>query len=154
MLENRLLLFREQNPYTRDFAGRGKIFLHHLCTGARASYGVNHINRLFEENLNEDSLLERMIMTMHALQVRHPDVFGKYKYAETEYPEKYRLLVEGLSDKALDAIVKIDVSRVAKAEPADLGQQFVDGILADRAALDHNFIPVTHAEIPSEQLTL
>lgn len=140
MLSNFLYVFKEATHGKDKYAGRGKIFLHHVCTGNTKSYSVDRINWFFENNHNRDSLLERMIIMMEYLQQgyhnnEYPGPPGQYEYAHEEFPMKYLLLVKGLSDQALQQIRNIDVSIFTSNEPADLGEKFYRQIIADRARL-------------------
>ncbi len=140
MLSNFLEIFKAHDPRMSRFAGFGKIFFHQLCDGSRVSYGIKHINKIFEEGHNEDYLQARIVSLMEGLQTRNSQMFAQYKYAEQEYPAHYRLLVEGLSDQTLKIISEIDVSAGVSDEPADLGQKFVAQLLKDREALKYQKI--------------
>ena len=154
MLTNMLEIFKAQDPRMEEFAGSGKIFFHHLCTGARVSYGVEHINRIFEEGHNVDHLQERMVSLMEGLQSRDPALYEKYSCAEEEYPDLYRLLVGGLSDQALAVIRQTDVSAVYKNEPADLGPKFVDRLLQDRVVWSQESVPASGVSATSLDMAI
>lgn len=137
-MDNILEVFKEQLPTNKPYAGQGKIFLNRVCTGRSYSYSVERINRFFEENDNADHILQRLISMMEYLQDGyHKGVYGglasAYAHATTEYPEKYLLLVNGLSEKALDVIRRTKMSDWTTAEPDNLGEVFYTSIMRDRS---------------------
>jgi len=134
-------IFKEQDPRMKDFAGRGKVFFIQYCTDARASYSVDSINQFFETGHNPDHILERMVDLMEALQSRDPAVFLKYKGAQSEYPDLYQLLVDGLSDETLQIISDMDVSKAILSAPSDMGKRFVDQLLYDKQASEYHMRP-------------
>ena len=139
-----LYVFKEQDPRMSDYAGREKVFYHTVCTGNEYSYDVDKINSLFEERDDIDSLLARMVIMMEYLQDgyhsgEYPGPAGLYIHAHDEYPEKYLLLVEGLSERALEVMDEINVSKFSMSEPSDLAQQYVHRLREDREMLTQQF---------------
>lgn len=149
MQMNMVKIFKEATPYLAPYAGKGKIFEHLLCTGARKSYGVRNLNHIFENQIDTDKLLARLIIMMEYLQDgyhsgQYAGPAGKYKYALTEYPEKYKLLVEGLSEQSLNVIRSVDVSTFCSAEPRNLGQLFCDSLKENRIKMEMSAHQQTH----------
>lgn len=145
---NILRIFKERAAPLVNFAGQGKIFHNTTCDGNAYSYDVEKINSFFETNHNTDHLLQRMVIMMEYLQQgyhtnEYPGPAGKYKHAITEYPEKYMLLVRGLSDKALQQIRSIDMSKYTNQEPKNLGTIFYNKLILDRMKLtaDQHYQP-------------
>ena len=75
----------------------------------------------------KSELVSQIILTINALQKgerekKYPGEMNDYKYAATEYPEKYRLLVNGLSAKSLETIRDWHIHSIFPSAQADIAQ--------------------------------
>ncbi len=140
-MDNIVKIFKEKVIHLAPYAGKGKIFEHLLCTGERKSYDTARINRFFAEGDNPENLFARLIIMMEYLQAgyhshQYSGPAGEYEHTQTEYPEKYRLLVHGLSDEAIAVVRTVNVALFTISEPSDLAQRFCDQLLKDRITLE------------------
>ncbi|MCD8563105.1 MAG: hypothetical protein LRY54_03460 [Alphaproteobacteria bacterium] len=152
MLVNELEVFKEQHPRMSRHAGQEKIFFHYLCTGDAKAYGIDSVNKIFEDDVNTDNLQPRLISLMVDLQACHqrhggnfPEWMLKYNGAEKEYPGLYERLLHGLSDKALDVIARYSKPYTGDS-PFSTGAVFVRKLKADRLKPEQDFIPTMGPE--------
>lgn len=144
MPTNMLYIFKNENP-PASFAqheniGEDRIFFHTLCTGGGKSYRVEHLNSLFENGENIDHLFERVVSMMQYLQEGyHSGEYygppGEYHAASTEYPLKYELLVDNLSEVALDVIKGINSGSAIEADEEGIGTDFCKTLIEDRTSI-------------------
>lgn len=148
MQENYLELFKESSiepAFIKD-RGKNKIFLHTLTCEEdyrRVAYGIKSVNKIledpktFDEDTRKLALASRMIAMINALQEGVKNGFdknglGRYKKAEEDYPRLYALIIDGISEKALDEISKHEMQFGTHVLPLDLGKKLADTIREDR----------------------
>ncbi len=154
MPANTLSIFKNERP-PASFAqhediGEDRIFHQTLCTGGAKSYKVAHLNKLYENGENIDNLFERTLSMMRYLQQgyhsgEYDGPAGQYEAASTEYPYKYELLAQGLSDAALDVIEDMNSGPFISVHEEGMGANFCATLIEDRNALtqahDLSFTP-------------
>ena len=113
----------------------------------QAHLTVSHINALFEAGQDTNSISLAFVLDMmlylqdgyHAFRYRnetdpYPGPPGKHPEAEQIYPALYRVLINGLSKKALYNIGKIDFTKTRHMpdEGERAGQKFCHQVMQDR----------------------
>lgn len=139
-LANTISIFKECDSRMSDMAGQQRVFFHVLCTGEYKSYGAEKINELFHSPANPEHLLERMVSLMHYLQEgyhkkKYEGKPAEYEYAQTEYPQRYLALVNGLNEETLEKIRQIKMSNWTQQLPDNLGEDFYRQIMQDKKML-------------------
>lgn len=144
-LFSNLYLFKNRDPSMQRYCKPGVEMIFFdvpACKGEHTAnaISVRGINKAFEQNIDEVGLLKRMVWMMDYLQEGYhtgdyPGPAGEYDHARTEYPQKYKALVIGLSDKTIETIRTGDFSDPSGQIPSDVGTRFIERLLVDREAL-------------------
>lgn len=141
-----------------DFNTEDKVFFHMVspCHVGYQSYSADTLNGLYTDELevkdfpgvNAPSTLDSMKYRMISLMSYMQQIYETGEIAETaqpligrekaleQYPERYLLLVNGLSEDALDAIAEYDLSH--RGIPNDTGKRFVEKLRQHREELRAN----------------
>lgn len=137
-----------------EFDGDRKVIFHanSPCDDTQyVSYDISRINQLFEREAISLNIDEQYLEKLRAKIISLIDGLGKIvktgdygaiksvsaDQARAEYPYRYKLFVEGLSDKALDVMKSIDMHQVFTlgSVPQNLGETVAQMIAKDRASL-------------------
>ena len=144
---NMLEFFKESSrgPKFIPHQGQNKIFFHtYTCEEDFQSkaYSMDSVNDAFERKKDPESLLSKMIIMLHELNESvHTGIWdkkklGKYEHAETDYPKIYKIVLEEISDGALENIANHKLDFGLSVHPSDLGKTVAQRIKEDRVNKD------------------